>query len=239
MENNEKLIIDNIYNDRLQKVFRLDYEDQNIRDNKVFQKWKYEIIKENDKPIRLYKCNKDKIYFGERIDNSLDTYVAKCPECNKYVCCFCGNCIKTVAQFEPLEDYCCLKRLFFFMFYSEKEVENEEEDFPIWIYILFYIGYIIPIINNFFLILFVIQNLFCYRKSKKHNEKYERIFQNHGFIYNIMTIIISGFIISMTIPYAILSFIYIIIIFFISILFKMIPLKNFMFFIIDNSVKDI
>ena len=66
MENDNKIFNeDKVYtsNYELKKVFRFDYEEQNIKNNKEFQKWKYELDKKYGKSIRIYKCGEDKIFF--------------------------------------------------------------------------------------------------------------------------------------------------------------------------------
>ena len=96
MENDDKIFIeDKVYtkNNELKKVFRFDYEKQNIKNNKEFQKWKYELDKKYGKSIRIYKCNKDKIFFYHEINDEFDKYMEECPECEKYICCFCSQII--------------------------------------------------------------------------------------------------------------------------------------------------
>ena len=137
MENDNKLLFQNF--------FKLDYAEQNIINNKQFEKWKSEIKEKYDEPIRLYKCNKDKIYFCAKIYNSLDDYLAKCPECNEYICCFCSRVIKEkYLYYTFIDKYCCLKRLIYYIFNREKDTEKDmkkegKEDFPICIYIVMYI----------------------------------------------------------------------------------------------------
>ena len=238
MENDDKIF---------QNVFKLDYAQQNIINNKQFENWKSEIKTQYDESIRLYKCNKDNIYFYAKIHNSLDEYLAKCPECNEYICCFCSRVIKEkYLYYTFIDKYCCLKRLIYYIFNREKDTEKDMKkeakngkegkgDFPICIYIVMYIGYIIPIINNFFFILFFILNLFCLRNpTSKEYLNYKDFLEDNNFIYITMSIIILGFSITMAIPYAIFSLTYIIILFLISIPFKMRPLNNYILFILEG-----
>ena len=249
MENDDKIFIeDKVYtkNNELKKVFRLDYKEQNIQKNKEFQKWKYELDKKYGKSIRIYKCKDDKIFFYHKINDEFDEYIEKCPECYEYICCFCSQIIDGPYPFSRfIRNYFFLKRLFYFLFYREKIV-NKEDDFPMFIYILGYIAFIIPNITGFGLILTIIQNLFClkrYKHAKLNKNNFPDYFNIRHFleekkrcIFTILEIISIGFALCMTIPYIIFIIICIIIIFLISIPFKMIPLNNFIFYLAENSV---
>ena len=81
MENDED--ISNKLNDNLDEVFNFDYEKENIKENKEFQKWKSKIEKIYGKNYRIYKCNKDKICFYGEINTELDYYMDYCPKCKK------------------------------------------------------------------------------------------------------------------------------------------------------------
>ena len=251
MENDEKLYIeDNIYtrdNELEKEVFRFDYEHQKIKNNNEFQKWKYELEKKYGQSIRLYKCNKDKIYFYHKINDKFDEYVEFCPECKEYICCFCSQILYRDYLFSSfIGNYCCLKRLFLFIFYREK---ISEENITIIEYIILYVGFLIPIINGFFLILCIIQNLFCLKKCKYTKlQKYnlpdiysiKQYYEYHNlFLFSIFEIITALFVICMTIPFVIFIIIYSLILFLISIPFKMIPLNNFIIYFAENSTHDL
>ena len=236
MENDDRIFNeDKIYTSdyELKTIFRLDFEEQNIKNNKEFQKWKYELDKKYGKSIRIYKCSKDCIFFYRIINNGFDQYIEKCPKCNKYICCFCSQTIYGPHIFsEFIRNYCCLKRLFFFIFYREKTGIYDCDDcdaVSIILSILRYILFIIPIINSFTLIISIIQNIFCFN--------YNEFYQMNIFIYSFLILINVGFAISMSIAFLNLTIIYIIILFLISIPFKMIPFKNFILFIGSNFVE--
>ena len=96
MENDDRIFNeDKIYTSdyELKTIFRLDFEEQNIKNNKELKKWKYKVDKKYDKSIRIYKCSKDCIFFYPIINNGFDEYIEKCPECEKYICCFCSQTI--------------------------------------------------------------------------------------------------------------------------------------------------
>jgi len=118
----------------------------------------------------------------------------------------------------------------FFIFYREKTCAHEGN--PIIIYILSYVSFIIPILSGFALIMSIIQNLFCF----KHYDNFIQFIKRKNYIFIILLIINLGFAIIMSIVYLNLTLIYIIFIFLISIPFKMIPLKNFLLFIVSNFV---
>ena len=233
MENDEIFIEDKVYtsDNELKKIFRFEYEEQNLKNNKGFQKWKYELEKKYGKSIRLYKCNKDKIFFYHQINDRFDSYIRECPECKKYICFFCSQIIDGPPIFaEFIGNYCCLKRLLFFIFYREKTCTHEGD--PTIMYILSYVSFIIPILSSFALIMSIIQNLFCF----KHYDNYIQFIKRKNYIFIMILIINLGFAFIMSIAYLNLTLIYIIFIFLISIPFKMIHLKNFLLFIVSNSV---
>ena len=231
--NEEKNIIKN--ND-LDNFFQYDYENQNIKKNKEFQNWKSKMEKKYGKIIILYKCNKDKIFFYKKKKNDYEDYINRCPKCNKYICCFCSQTIID-NNFLPriIEQYCCLKRLFYFVFFREK-FEDKEDD-VIFDCILGYILFIIPFTNIFVLFLCIIQNLFCLKKTKypEFDDYHDYYDFKNNYIYKFVKIINIGFLICMTIPYSFLALIDIFFILLISIPFKMNPTTNFIFFILENA----
>ena len=48
-------------------IYKLDYENQNIENNKDFKNWKDKMTKINKDNIRINKCNHDKICFYGKI----------------------------------------------------------------------------------------------------------------------------------------------------------------------------
>ena len=237
MENDEKLLIDNkeiISNDELYNVFEFDYSNQIIENNEYFKQWKSKIKKKNNKSIRFYKCNKDKIYFYNKIYNEFDSYIDNCPKCKNQICYFCSQIIENHYPFSRyIQKYCCLKRLFFFILFRE-DFENDE--CPFFVFIIAYIAFIIPFINNLGVILCIIQNLFCQRMTKYAQfTSYHEYYNKRLNIYRTIIFINLGFGICMSICYSLISFIFMLIIFLISIPFKTLPTINLIFFVSENA----
>lgn len=116
MENEDKYIglieKSNINNT---KIFKPDYDEQNLDNNRNFQNWKSEIIKNYGNEGIFYKCPNDKIYFYEEGINKIEGI---CPLCHKEICFFC---MKNVSN-----HICCLKRKFTLMCQAGKINMNKD-----------------------------------------------------------------------------------------------------------------
>ena len=236
MENDGKLLIDNkgiISNNKLDNVFKFDYWNQIIENNEYFRQWKSEIKKKNNKSVRFYKCNKDKIYFYRNICNEFDSYTDCCPKCNKYICYFCSQIIENPNPFSMyIQNYCCLKRLFFIILFRE---DFKDETYPFFNFIIAYIVFIIPFINNLGLILCIIQYLFFYRKTKYAEfTNYQEFYYKRENLFRAIIFINLGFGICISICYSLICFIFMLIFFLISIPFKTLPTINLIFFVSEN-----
>ena len=225
----------------LDDVFKFDYENQNIKNNIDFKKWKAKIKKENTNKIKIYKCNDCKICFYVNVyeDSDYDEYYySSCPICKKEICYFCYQNIKGLDSFSRyLRGYCCLKRLISFIFFREKFSDNS---YPISNFILGYIAFIIPFINSTALILCIIQNLFCFKATKKNkNNSYSDyyLFEKKSFKYfTFIKVINVCFAFCCSISYLSLTLVFMVITFLFSIPFKMTPLTNLIFYIAENAV---
>ena len=237
MEANEKELKEdkiNLINEQL-NIFKFDYENQNIENNRDFKIWKDKMKKINKDKIRINKCNDDKICFYVKINNNFNEYSDFCPICKKEICCFCYQYLGSQLNFSRyLRRYCCLKRFIYFIFFREDFLDNY---YPLIVFILAYIAFIIPFINCLGIILSIIQSLFCHKKTKNneyysyHNYSYQT--ENKYYFYIVFFNVCFSFclsicFLSLTLPFMIISFL-------MSIPFKMTTLTNLIFYISENA----
>ena len=216
-------------------VFKIDYENQNIENNIDFKKWKEKMKKANTDKIGFYRCNDCKICFYNRIYDEFNHYSSNCPICKKEICCFCSQYIKGDNTFPRyLKNYCCLKRFISFIFFREKFSDNSFQKIA---FIMAYIAFIIPYINSTGIILSIIQNLFCLRKTK-----YPQYFHYHDYYYNtkrkyynLIKLINVCFSFCLSMCYLSLTLFFMIAAFLLSIPFKMLTLTNLIFYVSQNS----
>ena len=92
---NESNIIDTI-NETIQindnKIFKFDYENQQLESNLNYIKWKDSNIKEYGNNAKLFKCKKCKIFFYSKYEDIIKKpyYLAPCLICKQYICYFCS-----------------------------------------------------------------------------------------------------------------------------------------------------
>ena len=239
MENDNKKYLDENIEGEEKKIFRFDYDNQNIEKNREFQNWKLEVEKKNSKEVLLFKCNKDRIYyFREKYD--FEEYECECPQCKQCICCFCSRIVDGPDIFSRfIRKFCCLKRSIYFIFFREK---FDDDEYPYIAFILGFFLFIIPFFNNFGIILCIIQNLFCLKKPKNYN--YDNYYSYHSVyyqkklytLYNCLKLINIGFSLCLGICFINLTFIYTIILLFLSIPFKLRPINNLIFLFLKMQV---
>ena len=105
-------------------IFKLDYYNQNLENNKEFNEWNQSMLKENGNNIKLFKCKKDNILFYLRYNEYIHkpSFCGKCPLCNNNICLFCSYNFKYIHDW----DHCCIKRginqaLFYYGFQEPRE----------------------------------------------------------------------------------------------------------------------
>ena len=194
-------------------IFKLDYESQNVDNNKYFIKWKRLMLEKLGNNAKLIRCSKDKILFFISYDEYKDilkkkNYLLNCPN-GHYICRF-GK----YSFYNKSDSFCCKRRSF------SKAIFNFKDKIDGFDFFIF-----LPGIN--FLALSVGFNYILFyrvstKKSKKNgnlenieDNKIELIEKFHMFIVVPLY----------TIIYFILDSYFLIILFIISIPFKFYPIR--------------
>ena len=171
-------------------IFTLDYENQKIKNNIVFIKWKKSMNNKYKGTKNLYKCPlKNHYFYAEIIDYSI-----LCPSCNEKICPFCYNPIVN-SWFAK----CCSKRKLYLMHYQGLEFSNPEENKGFFYdYEKEIICFFLPGISLFFLIA-IIFNAFFYKIVRKNCNKkdydltYENLLGKKSKRILILNMAINGF----------------------------------------------
>ena len=189
------------------KIFNLDYENQNLDNNINYLKWKDSIIKEYGNKTKLFKCKKCKILFYSTNEEIIKTsyYTNTCPKCKKHICYFCFN------YSENKYLYCCKRRVINILFFISGPNYIKDNDKIDCDNILF----LIPIIN-------IIGLSFCannilFLSMTTSSSKYDPLYEYMTFLIPLVLFI----------PYFFIDIYHIIFIFLISIPFKFVPLKYY------------
>lgn len=115
----------------IDEVYKLDYDNQNFKNNVKYQEWKKFMIDKYGNNIKIFKCKNDRILFNFLIylrkfkylflGNNIYTftvfcikdcelkknisYFKECPKCKNLICYFCSY-----SSSEKDYIFCCLKR---------------------------------------------------------------------------------------------------------------------------------
>ena len=222
MENEENKIDILVKNEEdLNRIFKFDYEGQNLEKNALYIQWKNSMLSKYGKDVKLFKCLKDKIYFYATYNEYNNIYFrqAKCPICKNPICYYCSRFFNDSLNKKAS---CCLKRKIRFIFLKDSFIYfNRERDG-------YFLYFFIP--GWSFLFLFLrIQNSFFYKLAMKNAKSDENGYlpiymyntEKTDFIFNINFLSCILFII----PFFIINIYIILFTFIISIPFKYIPLK--------------
>jgi hypothetical protein len=228
----------------LDSYFKFDHPYQDLSKNDKFQKWKSKMKNDYGQNVRLYKCNQDKIYFFKKKDEECDFYSEQCPKCQHQTCCFCSKSMRSTDRYYSryLKEYCCFKRMFYYVFFRENFRDKGKIIYPIYYFILTYIIFLIPFLVQLGLTVSIMCSLYFVLESNVKNFQYNEFYTYNELIlfrhrvlfiiFNIMTFIFS---ICMAICYMNFSLIYIPIIILFSIPFKTMPILNFVYFMYGNA----
>ena len=214
-------------NNQYENVFRFDYDSQKMNDNINLLKWKKSILKKNnnDRNLKLFKCQEDKIFF---YNSNKDNYLGLCPICGKNICYFCLFPYKDNKKSDII---CCLKRLFHVCFFINGPNYIKRNN----VFTSFAICFLIPGFNIFMggNYLTLIINDIANQKKKKINHVLESQFyeEKYYFIFPLFMYFV------LVIPFFFLNAFFILGLILISIPFKFIPLKYYLgvFDIKDDS----
>ena len=198
-------------------IFKLDYESQNVDNNKYFIKWKRLMLEKLGNNAKLLRCSKDKILFFISYDEYKDNlkkqnYLLNCPY-GHYIWHFCKY-----SFYNESDSFCCKRRSFSKAIFNFKDNKNIGFDFfPF-----------LPGINILSLSV-GFNDILLYRvstKKSKKNGKLENIEGNKmDLISNLFLYIVAPL---YTIIYFIFDINFLIILFIISIPFKFYPIRYFM-----------
>ena len=99
---------------------------------------------------KLFKCNKDKIYYYGSIQDcrTIPLYKVKCPICNNNNCYYCSSHVKYYTD----AGNCCIYRRIHCLFFQSKnsftrDIQRDQD-----IYLMYYIILFLPLISFMFLI---------------------------------------------------------------------------------------
>lgn len=188
MENEDKNMgLIEIENMNISNIFKPDYNDQNLDNNRNYQNWKSAMIDKYGNNGKFYKCPNDKIFFYTSNEENRKNHEneGKCPLCKKEICFFCmknassGYC------------HCCLKKKYFVMCAEGKSNLNEKMS-DLGDYEQAFIKFfLIPGVNIIFFIAMFF-NMTYYKLAmgyeNGYNHPYESFFPNHCSRYSLILI---------------------------------------------------
>ena len=211
----------NIYNDNSYQnddnIFQLDYQGQILKTNIKYQKWKNKMIKIYGDDAKLYRCIYDNIYFyGSNEEfHKFPFCKSQCSLCYKTICYFCSRNTENNKDFGN----CCIKRKINYIILHDINNDNFEKDFYFYLLIFF-----VPIIT-LFLFIGIISEYFYYLLIKYDKNIF--YYEDNDFTSKI--IIINGGISLMLSIVFLVHDIYLKIIFlFVSLFYKISPLKYYL-----------
>lgn len=208
-------------------IFKIDYPNQNLDNNKEYQQWYQSMIKIHGNNAYIIKCNLDNLYFCINNKECLKEpcFKGKCPICGKYICIFCLNHKNRYPW-----HHCCLKRgikksynqgCLYAKKYSDKTLCELCEN----------LIYFIPGVNLFFFMIRIFEIFYIYLGTKEslNNEDKEFISYKEKLDEKIpeiiFVIIFCAFSFFLCIPFFIYNLLFLVIIFLISIPFNFLPIK--------------
>jgi len=228
---NENNLIDN---QGTQDFFKFEFKEQNSNNNVNFKRWKNLMLKKFGNNAKLFKCPRDEIVFysSDYDCKNVHIYIAKCPICNYFVCYYCQYFLED-GKYESAR--CCVKRRIQYMFHRHiytfihPKIDYRDENFYHETFNSLFKLYFIPL-STFLYFVSTIHAAFYYKmQSKKINHQYEYRIKDSNyfliiFILDALQSIVLGF------SYLILDYYFKIVLFIISIPWKLIPIKAFIGF---------
>lgn len=203
-----------------EKIFKYEYSEQKLDNNKKFQKWKESMIKYYSHDANLFKCLKDKIYFYNIYDKSkyISGCFIKCPICKKFICQYC---LYSSNQ-EDDKIKCCIKGAIVSLFFYKAPNYINNNNYKMDVELIFLL---IPGSNLFFIFSIVCIFLLSELASKKSKES-NKMLECSRFLKNIFCCILAYLIgILLSICFFISDIIFIVVMIIISIPFKFYPIK--------------
>ena len=213
------------------EIFRPEYENQKIKNNQNFINWENSIFKKYGNDAKLFKCTEDEIYFYTSNKDCMDYpfYACRCPQCNYFVCYYC---LGRTDQDDAVFGQCCLRRRLYYLFHYDaleyikpNKIWNEEKPSELEGFEL--LLFLIPFINMVYTI-GAISALLFYKMQFYKGEKctwYENRIKNNVATFLTFFVVNALFAVVLSIPFFFFNIFILLILWIISIPFKLIPLK--------------
>ena len=213
-ENKEK----ELYEQDSDNIFSFEYKGQKGKNNQIYRKWENSMFEKYGNDAKLFYCKNDDIFFYVSNKECMEYpyYSTRCPKCNYSICQICST----------IKDYmydgsCCIKRRLYYCFHEDSQefIKHKERGDKFEHYISIFLT---PYVNLIYIITCIAPLLF-YKLNFKNNSDYEYglnqlTFIIFFFLYSLFAIIIS-------ICYTFINIYFLIILWFISFPFKLIPIK--------------
>lgn len=227
-ENKNEILVQN--NDNSNRIFKLDYEGQNIENNNNFIQWKQSMLSIYGNNTKFFKCLKDNILFCKNDDLNHDIFFYQniCPICQNRICYYCSRYGRDIF-FENAS--CCLKRKIKYIFIRDKYFflnQNINVESRRILFKQYFIIFLIPI-AGFLLFIARIQTSFFYKLLMKNtilrDDGILPSYKNHLNKKDLVITINIIFSCILAIPFLIINIYTILLVLLISVPFKLIPLK--------------
>ena len=224
---NESNLIDSYLNEPSEinnnKIFKYDYENQQLESNLNYIKWKDSNIKEYGNNTKLFNCKKCKILFYSKYDDIMKKsfYLVPCLICNQYICYFCSYLY--IHPQEKDKIFCCYKRIINLSFFILGPIYGKKYSICDFIFLAF----LIPLFNIFFQCAFINEILFvCIATAKSKNEG--KLAKSKIFDFMPYKIILIFLFLTLSIPYIIIYTLFILSLYLASFPFKFWLLKYYL-----------
>ena len=224
---NEINLIDTYLNEPMginnNKIFKYDYENQQLESNLNYIKWKDSNIKEYGNNAKIFKCKKCKILFYSKYDDIMKKpfYLTPCLICNQYICYFCSY--SYIHPQEKDKVFCCYKRIINLSFFILGPIYGKNYS----ICDFYFFAFLIPLFNIFFQCAFINEILFrCMATAKSKNEGKLAKSKVLDFMpYNIILIFLFF---TLSIPYIIIYTLFILSLYLVSLPIKFWLIKYYL-----------
>ena len=210
-------------NNLLGDYFRISYKNQKYEKSQEYKKWKQTMQEKFGNVGKEIICNKDNTIIY-KIHNDNDIKI-KCPTCNSdlYNCIFCNKTRNKKSH------KCCIKAYFKYCIkdhYKNRYIKFEQDKESKNIFKRTLLSSFFPLFPIFYIIFAFIDLFYFNMREEKDNEE-ENL---------ILEIIAFSFIFVMTINFAIIYYLFFLILFLISLPFNLYPIK--MYFGVLNVMMD-
>ena len=238
MENDEKFTNFIERNEsNLDNIFKLEFKDQNYKNNLKFISWRDSMIRKFGRNAKLFKCILDNILFytTNKDCKNYPFYKSTCPCCNQEICFFCYR----ASSDSYGNGTCCLGRKIYCIFFQDglrliNPVHPEKDYKPKFKNLLKF--YFIPGVNLLFFMAQMHIQLFYKLALKNDMPKtkgdyllnYEDRYHKNYLTLQIFVVIDAAFSLILTISYLILNLLFILLLTIISLPFKLYPMKYYM-----------